>query len=103
VQTRLKEVAGCKTFVIHRRNPNDREIEGYFASLEENGFHRLPNTTGSGPEDSRRDDPDQKALKHHMQLEDLIELLEVMHANHNANKEHWPRRSYSACCATTSL
>jgi hypothetical protein len=86
VQSRLKEVAGCTTFVIHRRNPNDREVEGYFASLEENGFHRLPNTTGTGPNDPRRDQPDQKALKYHMQLEDLIELLEVMHANHNATR-----------------
>jgi len=83
VKSKLKPL-GCKTFTIHRRNPNDREIEGYFAVMEENGFHRLPNTTGTGPKDPRRDEPERHAQRYNMQLEDLNELLDLMHANHNA-------------------
>jgi putative transposase len=83
VTGKLRAALGCETITIHRRNPNDREIEGYFSTLEEDGFHRLPNTTGAGPKDSRRRDPEKAALRHQMQLEDLSELLDVMHANHN--------------------
>jgi len=83
VKGKMKDCVGCETVTLHRRNPNDREIEGYFGILEEDGFHRLPNTTGTGPADPRRNLPDKAAQTHGMQLEDLSELLDVMHANHN--------------------
>ena len=33
-------------------------IERFFRKLEENGFHRFPNTTGSNPEDPRWQEPE---------------------------------------------
>jgi putative transposase len=85
VTTKMKTVVGCEPITLLRRNPNDRPyIESFFGVLEENGFHRLPNTTGSGTTDSRRSNPERAAQKYQMQSEDLDELMEVMHANYNS-------------------
>lgn len=85
VQTQLKAVFGAQTVTLPRRNPNDRPyVESFFGILEENGFHRLPNTTGRNPADSRRSQPEHAAIKYEMQVEHLDELLDVMHANYNA-------------------
>ena len=51
-------------------------VEGFFALLEEAGIHRLPNTTGSNPNDARRSA--KQTERYHLtidQLEDLIDLL----------------------------
>lgn len=58
-------------------------LERFFKTLEENGFHRLASTTGSGPGDSRRRDPEKSALKYEMRLEHLEDLLEVLIAQYN--------------------
>src|SRR3546814_6172646 len=58
-------------------------IERFFGTLEESGFHRLPNTTGTGPGDIRRKDPEIAACKYFIQLEDLENLLDVLIANYN--------------------
>ncbi len=85
LKLKLKAVVGCDVNTLARRNPNDRPfIECFFGLLEQNGFHRLPNTTGSSPTDSRRSKPDQAAHKYQMQVEHLDELLDVMHANYNS-------------------
>jgi hypothetical protein len=84
VQRILKEILGREPSTLKRHNPNDRPfVEGFFNLLEERGFHRLPNTTGSNPQDPRRDKPEKAALRFQMQLEELDELLDVMHANYN--------------------
>ena len=59
-------------------------LERFFHTLEENGIHRLPSTTGSDPKDSRRDKPEEKALQYRIRLEHLEELLDVMIAQYNA-------------------
>src|SRR3546814_11351986 len=51
--------------------------------LEENGFHRLPKTTGTGPSDIRRQQPEVAACKYFIQLEDLRNLLDILIANYN--------------------
>lgn len=85
VQRILKEILGRKPATLKRHNANDRPfVEGFFHLLEEMGFHRLPNTTGSNPQDTRRDKPERAALRFKMQLEELDELLDVMQANYNA-------------------
>jgi putative transposase len=58
-------------------------VERVFKTLEENGFHRLPSTTGSDPKDPRRRDPEGNALKYEIRLEHLEELLEVLIALYN--------------------
>lgn len=59
-------------------------MERFFGTLEENGFHRLPSTTGSHPSDPRRNKPDKQALRYDIRLEHLEELTEVMLAQFNA-------------------
>lgn len=63
-------------------------VEGIFAELQKRGFIRLPSTTGSGPSDPAVDDPVGKAVKFKIRLEHLIELLDVLIANHNARSRN---------------
>jgi putative transposase len=58
-------------------------IEALFRVLEEKYLHRMPNTTGSNPQDPRRDEPEKAAKKYHISLAHLEELLEVIIANYN--------------------
>ncbi|TVY02167.1 hypothetical protein [Cohnella terricola] len=58
-------------------------IERFFQSLEESGFHRLPNTTGSGPKDPRRNEPEQRAINYQITYEHLLELVDVLISNYN--------------------
>jgi hypothetical protein len=59
-------------------------VEGIFAELQKRGFVRIPSTTGSGPSDPHVDDPVGKAVKYKIRMEHLIELIDVLIANHNA-------------------
>jgi hypothetical protein len=71
---------------LARHNPNDRPfVERFFLTLEEAGFHRLPNTTGSNPDDPRRTDPEMAAVRYTMKLEHLQDLVDVLIANFNAD------------------
>src|SRR3546814_3950989 len=59
VESKLEQIVGAKPLLLPRRIPDDRPfIERFFGTLEESGFHRLPNTTGTGPGDIRRKDPE---------------------------------------------
>ena len=58
-------------------------VEGFFKILEENLYHRLPNTTGSNPQDGRRNHPEKAALKYDINLEDLRQLTDVYLAGYN--------------------
>ena len=88
VKSLIKSAVGTDTLTLHRHNPNDRPyIESFFGLLEQNNFHRLPNTTGSGPTDSVRKNPEKVAIKYQMQVEHLDELLCVMHANYNCTPQ----------------
>jgi len=85
VATKLDSIVGASVVLLPRRIPNDRPfIERFFGTLEEEGFHRLPNTTGSHPSDIRRYFPEVAACKYFIQLEDLENLLDVLIANYNA-------------------
>lgn len=59
-------------------------VEGIFAELQKRGFSRLASTTGSGPDDPVVDDPVGKAVKFKIRIEDLLEIIDVLIANHNA-------------------
>src|SRR3546814_18866673 len=87
VESKLEQVVGAKPLLLPRRIPDDRPfIERFFGTLEESGFHRLPNTTGTGPGDIRRKDPEIAACKYFIQLEDLENLLDVLIANYKIGR-----------------
>ena len=59
-------------------------VERLFKTLEENGFHRLPSTTGSNVMDHRRNDAEKNAIKFSVTADSLVELCDVVIANYNA-------------------
>jgi putative transposase len=84
VKDRLKRVIGCDVNAGPVNMPEYRGIiERLFGLLEENGYHRLPSTTGSNPKDPRRQDPEDKARKYNISIEHLEELTEILIANYN--------------------
>src|SRR3546814_6644243 len=84
VGSKLDSIVGAKVEYRPRRIPDDRPfIERFLGTLEENGFHRLPNTTGTGPSDIRRQQPEVAACKYFIQLEDLRNLLDILIAHYN--------------------
>lgn len=61
VRERLTHTIGCAVNAGPIKMPVRRSIiERFFQTLEENGFHRFPSTTGSHPRDPRRRDPEKK-------------------------------------------
>jgi hypothetical protein len=84
VQARLDRVVGARVIRLPRCLPDDRPyVERLFRTLEEGGFHRLPNTTGSCASDIRREHPEVAACKYFIELEDLRRFLDVLIANYN--------------------
>lgn len=85
VRSNLSRVVGCHINAGPVKTPQRRPfIERIFQTFEENGFHRLPSTTGSGPNDSRRDDPEAAALRWNIAYQHLVELTDVLIARYNA-------------------
>jgi putative transposase len=84
VRDRLKHLIGCATNLGPVALPMRRGlIERFFKILEESGFHRLPNTTGSNPDDPRRTTPEKNAVKWNISYEHLKELVDVLISNYN--------------------
>lgn len=80
-------MAGCAINYGPVRRPERRPIvESINKRLEANGFQRLPSTTGSGPEDTLRDNAEAKALKYRIHLDALLDLVEAVIADHNASR-----------------
>src|SRR3546814_8683405 len=61
-------------------------IEGIFKKREASGFVRLPSTTGSHPQDPRRRDPANAATKHCITLGAMLDLIEAVIADYNAQQ-----------------
>lgn len=59
-------------------------VERLYKTLEENGFHRLPSTTGSNVMDHRRNDAEKNAIKFSITVDSLVELCDVVISNYNA-------------------
>ncbi len=84
VISKLTRSIGCSVNAGPVATPERRShIERLFETLEENGYHRLPSTTGSNPSDPRRQNPNDKALHYKITLQHLEELTEVFIANYN--------------------
>lgn len=75
------------SFILGRyRTPTDRPyIESYYSKIALI-FQRFPNTTGSYPGDFRRQNPEDAAIKYHMDYNFLNQLLATVMANYNATK-----------------
>lgn len=83
---KLVRVVGCAVNPGPVETPEGRPlIERFFHTLEENGFHRLPSTTGSGPHDPRRNNPEAAAIRHDIKLEHIEELVEVLIMGYNGS------------------
>jgi putative transposase len=84
VSSRLTEVVGCHVNPGPVSTPERRGIiERFFGLLEENGFQRLVNTTGSNSRDPKRKNPEKKAIKYEITIEEIEQLTEVLIANYN--------------------
>ncbi|HSI09593.1 MAG TPA: hypothetical protein VK985_13475 [Rariglobus sp.] len=85
VWDRVRDVIGCALNPGPVKTPERRQfIERLFLALEQNGFQRLPTTTGSSPKDIRRRKPEEKAVKYQVHLEEMLDLLDVLIAQYNA-------------------
>lgn len=80
----LKKLVGCHVNTGPVSTPTARPvIEKLFHTLEETGFHRVTSTTGSNPKDPRRQNPEEKAIKYEISVEEIEQLTEVLIANRN--------------------
>ena len=85
VWERVQTKIGCSLNPGPIKTPEARQfVERFFRSFEENGFQLLPSTSGSNSKDPRRKDPEEKALKHRIRFEEIVELTDVLIANYNA-------------------
>ncbi|MGG0124037.1 hypothetical protein [Bacillus paranthracis] len=85
VTEKLKHVIGCSINQGPVSMPERRPIiERFFGLLEENGFHRLPNTTGSDPTDTKRNKPEEYAIKYRISEWEIEELTTALIAEYNA-------------------
>lgn len=62
-------------------------VERFFKTLEENGYHRTPSTTGSNAMDNRRENAEKDAIKYNITYNDIVELTEYLIAIYN-NSPH---------------
>ena len=62
-------------------------VERFFGTLEENGYHRLPSTTGSNSRDMRRENAEKDAVKYGIKYNDIVELTEYLISIYN-NSPH---------------
>lgn len=84
VKSKLTDLIGCSINMGPVAVPVRRPIiERFFQTLEKNGFHRLPSTTGSNPQDPKRKNPEQNAVKYRITSEHLEELTDVLIAEYN--------------------
>lgn len=86
---RLTKVLGCWTCAGRLGVPNDRAFEErLFGILEENGFHRIPGTLGSSPNDPLRKLGDVgNKLEKIIRLDQLEQLIYVLLANRNGEPQ----------------
>jgi hypothetical protein len=82
---KITSVIGCAVNPGPVESPERRAIlERFFETLEEATGHRLPSTTGSSPQDSRRTNPDRVAEELEISLDHVHEILDLAIARYNA-------------------
>lgn len=84
VQDRLEHIVKCSINAGPVDTPERRGIiERFFGTLEENFYHRLPNTTGSNPQDPKRNNAEKNAIKYEITESEIEELTELILATYN--------------------
>ncbi|WP_162274700.1 transposase family protein [Verrucomicrobium sp. GAS474] len=84
VRDKLVKEIGCAVNAGPVKTPERRGVlERLFQTLEEAGFHRLPSTTGSGPQDTRRKNAEKSAVKFKIKAHELEQVLDVIISNYN--------------------
>ncbi|MGG3871113.1 hypothetical protein [Brevibacillus laterosporus] len=84
VTNRLSNIVGCALNPGPVNMPERRSIiERFFGILEQNGFQRLYNTTGSNPADPRRKSPEKKVRKYAMNVDELEQITAVLISHYN--------------------
>lgn len=74
-------------------------VESIFGILERRGFQRISSTLGTGHKDFRVDDPAGKAIKHKIEYEELLDIIDVQIANYNAT----PSKAFSGLSPLNGL
>ena len=88
VVSKLTDQLRCTVNFGSVATPESRGIvERFFKTLETNGYHRLPGTTGSNTKDSKRKNPERESAKYQITYEDIEELTEYLIAEYN-NSSH---------------
>lgn len=84
IAERARRRIGCMvTYGAIGRWDHRGVMERLMQTLEKYGFQRLPSTTGTGPNDPRRDDPVRKAVAAKIEWELLLDIIDVLMANYN--------------------
>ncbi|MEQ7049906.1 hypothetical protein ABN764_04515 [Paenibacillaceae sp. P-4] len=84
VTDRLYQVVECTLNPGPVETPEVRGIiERLFKTLEVQGYHKLVSTTGSNPSDPLRKDPEKKAKRYSISIEELEELTHVLISDYN--------------------
>lgn len=84
VTDRLYQVVECTLNPGPVETPEVRGIiERLFKTLEVQGYHKLVSTTGSNPSDPLRKDPEKKAKRYSISVEELEELTHVLISDYN--------------------
>ncbi|CAM4405682.1 hypothetical protein L1N85_25045 [Paenibacillus alkaliterrae] len=87
VKDRLNRIIGCSVNAGPVALPTRRSyIERFFGTLEEYGYHRMINTTGSNPKDPRRKNPEDAAVKFRISADHLEQLTDVLISNYNGTQ-----------------
>lgn len=82
----LSERIHCNIRLNRSRTPNDNPlVERFFNTLTAHGFKRTPSTTGSGPDDPRRQDSEAAAERYEFHVNDAEQVVDVLLANYNAD------------------
>ena len=86
VQHKLADILKCTIQFGAVSSPETRGIvERFFRTLETAGFHRLPGTTGSNINDSKRNTPEKQSVKYGITYTDICELVEYLIAEYNTS------------------
>lgn len=84
ITERARRRIGCSiTYGAIGRWDHRAVMERLMQTLEKYGFQRLPSTTGTGPNDPRRDNPARKAVEARIEWEILLDIIDVVIANYN--------------------
>lgn len=84
----LTNKIGCAVNAGPVATPERRGIvERFFKTLEDYGFHRLINTTGSNIYDPKRKDAEKNAIKYEIEESEIEQITEILIANYN-NTNH---------------